>query len=91
MRVTRDGKKVEYAQVMADWFHPDQVGEISEDLEKLGPERTFKLMELMLDMPEFCKHLLQLTRAYKSAQGNLRLEDVQQAMALLAVEATHDS
>ena len=96
MKVFKDGKKIEFSQIMASAFKydgpfadPDHYAKL---LHALGAEKTLELMRLMADNRYSFDILIKLSTRYKnSIDTKIQVQDIQDALDLMTVQETHSS
>jgi len=95
MKVSRDGKKEEFSQVLAEWFKDVDYGQWTSRCDKCmqshDASQLCKLMKSMLKDPHSYEMLLKFVRRYKVAVDKMTSADVQEAKNLIKIRKVMNS
>ncbi len=93
MKVHRDGKKVEFSQVMADWVvaHAGFGRDGYESFVMADAATVLAIMQAMVRNRYLYEMLIKFAVRYRNSMDKVSVQDVQDAINLLTVKSTQES
>lgn len=93
MKVHRDGKKVDFSEVMADWIvqHAGFGRDGYESFVMADAATVLAIMRAMVANRHLYEMLIKFAVRYRNSMDKVSVQDVQDAINLLTVKSTQES